>query len=285
MNKSKKLVLVSLSTALSFVLIMGLETVFSSTPSANPPATNLTPTFSGLTVTGGFQSMNGQIWGSLITNSDVLFKGPKVLIENLLETQNLRAKTATLGDTSINDIIINQEEIIVPGDPLIIPFDVVLTKSSISFLGGSLESTFNKSGVVNAYNGLSLNSSNTIGLRGANIQLEGPSTVSGSLNVFGNATFSGKIKANSIGTYSTISGKTLTASSLNEQLDLSFSCPTGSVPINCGWQVNSGHNDRLWNIDTNYISYTTNSCVLKATNKYSGTNQIKYFATCFTPNL
>jgi hypothetical protein len=50
MNKTKKLVLVSLSTAVSFVLIMGLETVFSSMPSTNPPATNLTPTFNGLTV-------------------------------------------------------------------------------------------------------------------------------------------------------------------------------------------------------------------------------------------
>lgn len=52
MNTTRKLMLVSASTALSFLLIMGLNTAFSANPTANPPETGLTPTFSGLTVDG-----------------------------------------------------------------------------------------------------------------------------------------------------------------------------------------------------------------------------------------
>jgi hypothetical protein len=51
MNTTKKLLLVSASTALSFLLIMGLNTAFSANPTKDPKdATALSPTFSGLTV-------------------------------------------------------------------------------------------------------------------------------------------------------------------------------------------------------------------------------------------
>ncbi|MDX9971133.1 MAG: hypothetical protein RBS56_04490 [Candidatus Gracilibacteria bacterium] len=50
MNTTKKLLLVSASTALSFLLIMGLNTAFSANPTAVPPSTGLTPTFNKVTL-------------------------------------------------------------------------------------------------------------------------------------------------------------------------------------------------------------------------------------------
>ncbi len=50
MNTTRKLMLVSASTALSFLLIMGLNTAFSANPTAVPPETGLTPTFNGMTI-------------------------------------------------------------------------------------------------------------------------------------------------------------------------------------------------------------------------------------------
>jgi hypothetical protein len=50
MNTTRKLILVSASTAMSFLLIMGLNTAFSANPTANPPETGLTPTFNKVTL-------------------------------------------------------------------------------------------------------------------------------------------------------------------------------------------------------------------------------------------
>lgn len=50
MNTTRKLMLVSASTALSFLLIMGLNTAFSANPTLPPPSTGLTPTFNGISL-------------------------------------------------------------------------------------------------------------------------------------------------------------------------------------------------------------------------------------------
>jgi len=326
MNKSKKLVLVSLSTALSFVLIMGLETVFSSTPSANPPATNLTPTFNGLTVknfsTGEeFLSISpstapsmSPLAGPLIIGNEntlVDIKGESIFLDT--KDMYLKGKMAihlnkdgSQGDGGL-DIggplyiaDVNNEGSLIDGDLMIgnsssSSIGNLSVNGKLSVNGNISDLNFTSSGVTDefvVYNDLTVQGNiNANGHVYSSDLVVNGAVIGNNITAYGSVhgtdiTAYGKIKANSIGTYTTYDGALRTVYTLNDRIDLTFTCPSGSVPINCGWDAPTDYVDhRSWSIDTNYIAMKTNSCVLKATNRRNGTNQIKYLATCFTPNL
>lgn len=333
MNTSLKLILVSLSTALSFVLIMGVETVFSENPTALPPSTGLSPVFTNVQITDGTDSISvspSEIsFGKTLTDklgftkdglvrtytpsggshfvlpittpvlnfvNGILTLGGAVEMSeakiynnlqvdgavNTLKIQTNTIESIGASDTKIdstggynlklNSVSLNP---VVIGKDLTVNGNIIANTNTSNFLD------------INARNltlsaGLTVNAGNANMLGGLTV---GSSISGGSrnLNVNGDAIIKGVVKATSFGKYDKYGPNFVTASSIDQQVDISYTCPVDSYPVYCGWYVHSSYRTRPWNIDTNYIDMNTRTCMVKATNKYSGDNYIRSYTTCFTP--